>query len=603
MTARDIGKTAPRGREAPLLDLALVSNSGISLPYPRYIRKATALACPSQVRATSPVKRPRLWDSGVRAPVALICQYIDRHKERFGAWPICRVLSDSGTKIAPATALHHTTGHYPPGRSRDHPRSRGVYVSAAAVEEVAAGSSPFARGLPAAVSAGAGAPGIIPVRAGFTRCRIGRRWGARDDPRSRGVYLLTKGDFDGNLGSSPLARGLLDRLVTALRYVRIIPARAGFTTARAPGSPDASDHPRSRGVYTLKAAPETTIIGSSPLARGLRPGTGQVPDGARLIPARAGFTAPPSEPPSPEPDHPRSRGVYGNLARVLCASSGSSPLARGLLGFDREAAARAGIIPARAGFTPQNRSARPKFQDHPRSRGVYEIAAQVKLEDLGSSPLARGLPGGRRQERVANRIIPARAGFTFTSPSRSGALTDHPRSRGVYPTREQSGRTSRGSSPLARGLPTPNGSCSRSSRIIPARAGFTRRRSRRHRAHPDHPRSRGVYRTSTASPRPPGGSSPLARGLHTPRRRGPGGGGIIPARAGFTATTSTSPPPQRDHPRSRGVYPGPAHRWLRRGGSSPLARGLPLRMALIWGSFRIIPARAGFTILIVELRR
>lgn len=112
MTARDIGKTAPRGREAPLLDLALVSNSGISLPYPRYIRKATALACPSQVRATSPVKRPRLWGSGVRAPVALICQYIDRHKERFAAWPICRVLSDSGTKIAPATALHHTTGHY-----------------------------------------------------------------------------------------------------------------------------------------------------------------------------------------------------------------------------------------------------------------------------------------------------------------------------------------------------------------------------------------------------------------------------------------------------------------------------------------------------------
>lgn len=95
-----------------MLDLALVSNSGISLPYPRYIRKATALACPSQVRATSPVKRPRLWDSEVRAPVALICQYIDRHKERFEAWPICRVLSDSGTKIAPATALHHTTGHY-----------------------------------------------------------------------------------------------------------------------------------------------------------------------------------------------------------------------------------------------------------------------------------------------------------------------------------------------------------------------------------------------------------------------------------------------------------------------------------------------------------
>ena len=103
MTARDVGKTAPRGREAPLLDLALVSNSGISLPYPRYIRKATALACPSQVRATSPVKRPRLWGSEVRAPVALICQYIDSRKEEFGVEPICKVLTGAGVKIAPST--------------------------------------------------------------------------------------------------------------------------------------------------------------------------------------------------------------------------------------------------------------------------------------------------------------------------------------------------------------------------------------------------------------------------------------------------------------------------------------------------------------------
>ena len=188
VTARDIGKTAPRGREAPLLDLALVSNSGISLPYPRYIRKATALACPSQVRATSPVKRPRLWGSEVRAPVALICPYIDRHKERFGAWPICRVLSVSGTKIAPATALHHTTGHYPPGRSRDHPRSRGVYYGGAATTLSFVGSSPLTRGLPLLARSGTTVRGIISARAGFTGLgrRAQRRW--RDHPRSRGVY-------------------------------------------------------------------------------------------------------------------------------------------------------------------------------------------------------------------------------------------------------------------------------------------------------------------------------------------------------------------------------------------------------------------------------
>ena len=230
VTARDIGKTAPRGREAPLLDLALVSNSGISLPYPRYIRKATALACPSQVRATSPVKRPRLWGSEVGAPVALICQYIDRHKERFAAWPICRVLSDSGTKIAPATALHHTTGHYPPGRSRDHPRSRGVYYRGAATTLSFVGSSPLARGLPLLARSGTTVRGIISARAGFTGLgrRAQRRW--RDHPRSRGVYpslLVTTPRVE---GSSPLARGLHRRARQTHNRKRIIPARAGFTS-------------------------------------------------------------------------------------------------------------------------------------------------------------------------------------------------------------------------------------------------------------------------------------------------------------------------------------------------------------------------------------
>ena len=171
-----------------MLDLALVSNSDISLPYPRYIRKATALACPSQVRATSPVKRPRLWGSEVRAPVALICQYIDRHKERFGAWPICRVLSVSGTKIAPATALHHTTGHYPPGRSRDHPRSRGVYVLKHQSLTDLGGSSPLTRGLQIRDPRLLAQVRIIPARAGFTYVPGTSKASVPDHPRSRGVY-------------------------------------------------------------------------------------------------------------------------------------------------------------------------------------------------------------------------------------------------------------------------------------------------------------------------------------------------------------------------------------------------------------------------------
>ena len=70
---------------------------------------------------------------------------------------------------------------------------------------------------------------------------------------------------------------------------------------------------------------------------------------------------------------------------------------------------------------------------------------------------------------------------------------------------------------------------------------------------------------------------------------------IIPARAGFTGYTTHPESPSEDHPRSRGVYPYAMGKNMMRGGSSPLARGLPTEMIAQILSPRIIPARAGFT--------
>ena len=72
------------------------------------------------------------------------------------------------------------------------------------------------------------------------------------------------------------------------------------------------------------------------------------------------------------------------------------------------------------------------LKDHPRSRGVYAKKVKGKLTTLGSSPLARGLLIFASPEFVANRIIPARAGFTIRDCSAPGGDQDHPRSRGVY---------------------------------------------------------------------------------------------------------------------------------------------------------------------------
>ena len=131
-----------------------------------------------------------------------------------------------------------------------------------------------------------------------------------DHPRSRGVYQrrdLRRGRHD---GSSPLARGLLQGDINDAKAVRIIPARAGFTAGLRVLEASLQDHPRSRGVYGTTSSATRSVRGSSPLARGLlSPANGEVYV-TRIIPARAGFTSAPSCRCSCRSDHPRSRGVY-----------------------------------------------------------------------------------------------------------------------------------------------------------------------------------------------------------------------------------------------------------------------------------------------------
>ena len=192
-------------------------------------------------------------------------------------------------------------------------------------------------------------------------------------------------------------------------------------------------------------------------------------------------------------------------------------------------------------------------------------------------------------------IIPARAGFT-RSRSRSPTPTgDHPRSRGVYLDVCVSIVHSDGSSPLARGLRRAATAATARRRIIPARAGFTRWSVVRGRRRTDHPRSRGVYAGTSFKTMLQRGSSPLARGLPLRLADLDPPGRIIPARAGFTRPSRRCPATPGDHPRSRGVYSRARPFACSRAGSSPLARGLPLGVGGRSPVSRIIPARAGFT--------
>ena len=299
-----------------------------------------------------------------------------------------------------------------------------------------------------------------------------------------------------------------------------------------------------------------------------------MPDGARLIPARAGFTPKPTRRPTSSPDHPRSRGVYcarvGGWVRVW----GSSPLARGLQTVYGLSDIQSRIIPARAGFTLSITVSGASFGDHPRSRGVYLGVYRGVPVVGGSSPLARGLPNAVSIMNPYFRIIPARAGFTEDGACAECAHPDHPRSRGVYLAAVTSIFSPCGSSPLARGLLRSKMSTGSSPRIIPARAGFTPRWRARGRCRGDHPRSRGVYTCPASSAGSGRGSSPLARGLRPAPRGHPPRIRIIPARAGFTAGWCARCHALGDHPRSRGVYVPHGSCAAAGMGSSPLARGL-----------------------------
>ena len=193
-------------------------------------------------------------------------------------------------------------------------------------------------------------------------------------------------------GSSPLARGLRARV-----HPRHRPPQ---------------DHPRSRGVYSSAEVKTSSPCGSSPLARGLHSERLRRGAHVRIIPARAGFMAIVVSSIRTPTDHPRSRGVYETEKIPAILSLGSSPLARGLPAWEAFLAVKAGIIPARAGFTLHGPHPRRTRRDHPRSRGVYADAWIIHAAWAGSSPLARGL-----------RCDP---------DSRCPRRTDHPRSRGVY---------------------------------------------------------------------------------------------------------------------------------------------------------------------------
>ena len=132
-------------------------------------------------------------------------------------------------------------------------------------------------------------------------------------------------------------------------------------------------------------------------------------------------------------------------------------------------------------------------------------------------------------------------------------------------------------------------------RLIPAHAGKTLRISRPFKVRGAHPRSRGENFWCCSRFRPGEGSSPLTRGKRLRELRVSFDAGLIPAHAGKTPVVGQMRSWAAAHPRSRGENLLLASPQLIPWGSSPLTRGKRPRGAGDRGERRLIPAHAGKT--------
>ena len=197
----------------------------------------------------------------------------------FGSSPLSRGILEvrpsggASVRIIPALAGNTITDYGLSPNNRDHPRSRGEYMS-----------EPLRLPIPW---------WIIPALAGNTAGDGGMYTGSRDHPRSRGEYFHDVAVIEDDPGSSPLSRGILGLNVEDGWDGGIIPALAGNTHDVTGGMVVDADHPRSRGEYHRRGGAVQAGSGSSPLSRGIPPSQ------VRELLAR--------------PDHPRSRGEYLGL--------------------------------------------------------------------------------------------------------------------------------------------------------------------------------------------------------------------------------------------------------------------------------------------------
>ena len=211
----------------------------------------------------------------------------------------------------------------------------------------------------------------------------------------------------------------------------LIPAGAGQTIRRSPGSSAPGAHPRRCGADNVSLPGPTVKWGSSPQVRGRRFASGSWWSPVGLIPAGAGQTDSASMSAAAMRAHPRRCGADGWVVAEGDVGEGSSPQVRGrpkIADFTKQGY---GLIPAGAGQTSGSPTRRRTRRAHPRRCGADVGPVGCGVVPVGSSPQVRGRRARVVFDGVGEGLIPAGAGQTSGWCLEGLASTAHPRRCGA----------------------------------------------------------------------------------------------------------------------------------------------------------------------------
>ena len=171
-------------------------------------------------------------------------------------------------RFIPARAGNMHSDQRDTGLHPVHPRTCGEHCLTANSSHTFFGSSPHVRGTSVPLEAIVKRGRFIPARAGNISRPDERLRADPVHPRTCGEHCVPRLDGLLLLGSSPHVRGTWSRIITDVRILRFIPARAGNIHGVPPFFSFRSVHPRTCGEHSYSAASTFSWAGSSPHVRG-----------------------------------------------------------------------------------------------------------------------------------------------------------------------------------------------------------------------------------------------------------------------------------------------------------------------------------------------